>query len=207
LVREILGVSAANQEILEGAIMLLAAAMLFYISYWLISKIGAEKFQKFVAGKMQEAVRTGNGFTLATLAFLSVYREGFETVLFYQALFTYSGDSTGGIIPGFIVGCVVLVAVFYGINKLGMKIPVNWFFGLTSIFLYFMAFTFTGKGLHAIQVGGGLPLTAVDFVPEIDWLGIYPTLETSIGQGFILAALAFGTVYTLRILSKKQTEE
>ncbi len=203
LVHEILGISAANQEILEGAIMLIAAAMLFYISYWLISKIGAEKFQKFVAGKMQEAVRTGSGLTLATLAFLSVYREGFETVLFYEALYTYSGDSTGGIIPGFIVGCAVLFAVFYGINKMGMRIPVNWFFGLTGIFLYFMAFTFTGKGLHAIQVGGGLPLTAIDFIPEIDWLGIYPTLETSIGQGFIIAALAVGAVYTISMLNKK----
>ncbi len=203
VVHEILGISAANQEILEGAIMLIAAAMLFYISYWLISKIGAEKFQKFVAGKMQEAVRSGSGFTLATLAFLSVYREGFETVLFYQALYTYSGDSTGGIIPGFVVGCVVLFAVFYGINKMGMRIPVNWFFGLTGIFLYFMAFIFTGKGLHAIQVGGGLPLTAIDFIPEIDWLGIYPTLETSIGQGFIIAALAFGAFYTIRIFNKK----
>ncbi len=203
LLHEILGVSAANQEILEGAIMLIAAAMLFYISYWLISKIGAEKFQKFVAGKMQEAVRTGSGITLATLAFLSVYREGFETVLFYQALYTYSGDSTGGIIPGFIVGCVVLIAVFYAINKMGMRVPINWFFGLTSIFLYFMAFTFTGKGLHAIQVGGGLPLTAIDFVPEIDWLGIYPTLETTIGQGLILTALAVGAIYTLRMFNKK----
>ncbi len=203
IVHEILGISAANQEILEGAIMLLAAAMLFYISYWLISKIGAQKFQEFISGKMQQAVRTGSGITLATLAFLSVYREGFETVLFYEALYTYSGDSTGGIIPGFFVGCGVLFGVFYAINKMGMKIPVNWFFGLTGIFLYFMAFTFTGKGLHALQVGGGLPLTAVDFIPEIDWLGIYPTIETSVGQGFIIAALVFGAFYTLKMFNKK----
>lgn len=204
IIHEILNISSANQEILEGTIMLIAAAMLFYISYWLISKIGAEKFQKFVAGKMQEAVKTGSVITLGTLAFLSVYREGFETVLFYEALYTYSGNATGGILPGFVVGCIFLFGVFYFINKMGAKIPINWFFGLTGIFLYLMAFTFTGKGLHAIQVGGGLTLTAIDFVPEIHWLGLYPTLETSIGQGVILAALVLGAVYTVSQLRKAE---
>jgi high-affinity iron transporter len=205
IIHEIFNISSANQEIMEGAIMLLAAAMLFYISYWLISKIGAEKFQKFVSGKLQEAVKTGSVATLATLAFLSVYREGFETVLFYEALYTYSGDATGNILPGFLVGCVFLFGVFYLINKMGAKIPINWFFGFTSIFLYFMSFVFTGKGLHALQVGGGIPLTAIDFVPEIHWMGIYPTLETSIGQGIILAALAFGALLTLKALKGKES--
>ena len=184
--------------------MLVAAAMLFYISYWLVSKIGAEKFQKFVSGKMQDAVKTGSVVTLGTLAFLSVYREGYETDLFYEALYTYSGDSTGSILPGFLVGCVFLFGVFYLVNKMGAKIPINWFFGFTGVFMYLMAFTFTGKGLHAIQVGGGLPLTSIDFVPEVHWLGLYPTLETSIGQGIILAALVLGAIYTVSQLKKPE---
>src|SRR5206468_3423101 len=84
-----------QREALEGVTMLLAAAVLFYVSYWLLSKIEAAKWNAFVKGRMEEALRAGSGFALASVAFLAVYREGFETILFYQALFTSPGPSGG----------------------------------------------------------------------------------------------------------------
>ena len=200
-------ISTANQEVMEGIIMLVAVGFLFYISFWLISKIGAQKFQQYVNIKLHEALSTGSTFTLGMLAFLSVYREGFETVLFYKALHTYSGSSTSGILTGLFAGCVGLGLVFYLINKLGIRIPIRWFFAVTGIFLYYMAFTFMGKGIHSLQVAGSLSLTQIDLIPQLSWIGIYPTLETLFAQGTLLALFVAALIYSLVIQAKIQQKD
>jgi high-affinity iron transporter len=207
ILHEILDISTASQEMMEGVIMLVAVVVLFYVSYWLVSKIEATKWQSYITGKMQKAVTTGSAFTLSMVAFLSVYREGFETVLFYKALYLSAGDSTAGIIPGFFVGCVVLAVVYFLINQLGMRIPVKWFFVVTSVFLYYMAFMFMGKGLHELQMGGTLSLTGAPFVPEIPWMGMYPTWETFIGQMILVVAYAGALIYTFGIKHERAAHE
>jgi high-affinity iron transporter len=207
ILQEILDISMASQEMMEGIIMLVAVVVLFYVSYWLVSKIEATKWQSYITGKMQKAVTTGSAFSLSMVAFLSVYREGFETVLFYKALYLYAGDTTAGILPGFIVGCIVLAVIYFLINQLGMRIPVKWFFVITSVFLYYMAFMFMGKGLHELQMGGVLSLTGADFVPEIPWLGMYPTWETFIGQMIMVVAYAGALVYTFGIKQERAAHE
>ncbi len=199
VIHEILHLSMANQELLEGWIMLVAVAVLFSVSYWLVSKIETRKWQEYINRKMHGALSKGNTFTLGAVAFISVYREGFETVLFYKALYLYAEGTTAGIIPGFLAGCVVLAGVFYLINTLGMRIPIKWFFGFTSVLLYYMAFTFMGKGLHELQMGEQIPMTVANFLPSISWLGIYPTWETFIGQAALLGAFVFALVYTFII--------
>jgi high-affinity iron transporter len=207
ILQEILDISMASQEMMEGVIMLVAVVVLFYVSYWLVSKIEATKWQSYITGKMQKAVSTGSAFTLSMVAFLSVYREGFETVLFYKALYLYAGDTTAGIIPGFLVGCAVLAVVYFLINQLGMRIPVKWFFVVTSAFLYYMAFMFMGKGLHELQMGGALSLTGASFVPELPWLGMYPTWETFIGQMVMVVAYAGALIYTFGIKHERAAHE
>jgi len=199
IVHEVLNISMAKQELLEGWIMLAAVAVLFWVSYWLLTKIETQKWQSYITGKMTQAITTGNAFTLGMVAFLAVYREGFETVLFYKALYLYAGEVSNGIIPGFLVGCVFLVVMFYLINKIGVRVPIKWFFGFTSVLLYFMAFTFMGKGLHELQMAESLSLTAAEFAPEIHWLGMYPTWETFIGQAFLLIIFIAGVLYTFVI--------
>ena len=207
ILQEILDISMSSQEMMEGVIMLVAVVVLFYVSYWLVSKIEATKWQSYITGKMQKAVTTGSAFTLSMVAFLSVYREGFETVLFYKALYLYAGDTTAGIIPGFAAGCAVLAVVYFLINQLGMRIPVKWFFVVTSFFLYYMAFMFMGKGLHQLQMGGALGMTGADFVPEIPWLGMYPTWETFAGQMILVIAYAGALIYTFGIKQERAAQE
>ena len=207
ILQEILDISMSSQEMMEGIIMLVAVVVLFYVSYWLVSKIEATKWQSYITGKMQQAVTTGSAFTLSMVAFLSVYREGFETVLFYKALYLYAGDTTAGIIPGFFAGCAVLTLVYFLINKLGMRIPVKWFFIVTSVFLYYMAFMFMGKGLHELQMGGALSMTGADFVPEIPWLGMYPTWETFAGQMILVIAYVGALIYTFGIKQERAAHE
>ncbi len=199
ILHEILHINMAKQELMEGWIMLVAVVVLFWVSYWLITKIEAQKWQRYITSKMTQAVTTGNVFALGMVAFLSVYREGFETVLFYKALYLYAGPVNTGIIPGFLAGCICLALLFYMINKLGLKIPIKWFFGFTSVLLYFMAFTFMGKGLHELQMGEALSLTLANFAPEISWLGMYPTWETFIGQSFLIVAFAGALFYSFVI--------
>lgn len=199
VIHEVLHLSMASQEALEGWIMLVAVAILFWVSYWLVSKIENKKWQEYINKKMRGALSKGNAFTLSAVAFISVYREGFETVLFYKALFLYAGESTDGIIPGFLAGCVVLAGVFYLINYLGMRIPIKWFFGFTSVLLYYMAFTFMGKGIHELQMGEQFSMNAAEYLPSISWLGMYPTWETFIGQAILFAAFVFALLYTFII--------
>ncbi len=199
IIHEVLNISMAKQELLEGWIMLVAVVVLFWVSYWLLTKIETQKWQSYITGKMTQAITTGNVFALGMVAFLAVYREGFETVLFYKALYLYAGEISNGIIPGFLVGCVFLAVMFFLINKIGVKVPIKWFFGFTSVLLYFMAFTFMGKGIHELQMGEAVSLTAAEFAPEISWLGMYPTWETFIAQSLLLIIFLVGVIYTFVI--------
>ena len=202
-VHEVLKLNMASQELLEGWIMLVSVVILFSVSYWLVSNIDNKKWQQYINKKMHGALSQGNTFALSAVAFISVYREGFETVLFYKALFLYAGETTGGILPGFLTGCVMLAGIFYLVNYLGMRIPIKWFFGFTSVLLYYMAFTFLGRGIHELQMGEQFSMTPAEFLPNISWLGMYPTWETFIGQAILLAAFIFAVFYTFIIKVKK----
>src|SRR5207247_11300538 len=89
-------ITPGQRDALEGATMLVATAVLFYVSYWLLSKIEVAKWNAFVKGRMEDALSTGSSFALGSVAFLAVYREGFETILFYKALLTSAGAAQGG---------------------------------------------------------------------------------------------------------------
>ncbi|MDP3774312.1 MAG: cytochrome c/FTR1 family iron permease [Gemmatimonadales bacterium] len=201
-------ITPARREALEGGVMLLAAGMLFYVSYWLISKIEVAAWQRFVKGKIQKAVESGNGLALAAVAFLAVYREGFETVLFYKALFVTGG--AGGAAPitiGIIAGSVVLLVLFLGIEKFGLRIPMRPFFAVTSMTLYFMAFVFAGTGVKELQEGSIVSTTLVPSGPRNEFLGIYPTVEGLAVQGVILVALVIALVWTFVVRPRRARVE
>lgn len=182
--------SPAHREALEGGTMVLATAVLFYVSYWLLSKMEVVKWNQFVKSKVQDALDSGSALALASAAFLAVYREGFETVLFYKALFV--AGTAGGTMPvvaGILAGSVVLVAVYVAISRFGVRLPLKPFFAVTSAFLYYMAFVFAGKGIAELQEGGLVGTTIVSWAPRIPALGIYPTAE-SLGAQALLLALA-----------------
>jgi high-affinity iron transporter len=187
----------AKREALEGGTMALATVVLFYVSYWLLSKMEVVKWNHFVKSKVQDALTSGSALALASAAFLAVYREGFETVLFYKALFV-SGSSGGAmpVIVGIILGSLVLIAVYIGINRFGVRLPLKPFFGVTSAFLYYMAFVFAGKGIAELQEGGLILTTVVTWAPRVPALGIYPTVESLAAQALLLALLIVAVIWT-----------
>ncbi|HYU29075.1 MAG TPA: cytochrome c/FTR1 family iron permease [Gemmatimonadales bacterium] len=198
LVELLFQVTPGQRETIEGGTMLLAAAVLFYVSYWLLSKIEAAKWTAFVHGKMQSALSSGSGMALSAVAFLAVYREGFETILFYKALFTSAGPSSVSVIGGIAAGSVGLVAVYLIINQLGLRVAMKPFFAVTGVMLYYMAFVFAGKGIAELQEARIIPLTVIEAAPRIPVLGIYPTLESLLVQGLLLALALVAAGWSLR---------
>jgi len=198
LVELLLQVTPGQREMIEGGTMLLAAAVLFYVSYWLLSKIEAAKWTAFVHGKMRSALSSGSGAALSAVAFLAVYREGFETILFYKALFTSAGSSGVSVVAGIAAGAVGLVAVYFLINQLGLRVAMKPFFAITGVMLYYMAFVFAGKGIAELQGAQLMPLTVIEGAPRIPVLGIYPTLESLVVQGLLLVLAVVAAVWAMR---------
>lgn len=182
LARWVLSLTPAHQEFLEGVTMLLAAVVLFYMSHWILSRAQAEKWNRYIQQTASKAVKAGSLWTLAGVGFLVVFREGVETVLFYQSLSFAAPGAGDAIWVGFGVGCIALLLIAIAMFQLGLRMPLRPFFVATSVLLYVLVFIFTGNGIHELQAGGYLPATGWSWLPSIPLLGVHPTLESLIPQ-------------------------
>jgi high-affinity iron transporter len=186
----------ASREVIEGATMLIAVAVLFSVSYWLISKVEAAKWQQFIRGKVNAALEHGGGTALAFVAFLAVYREGAETALFYQALFNEGVGNALPITLGLLTGFAVLAVIFTLFYRFGVRIPLRPFFATTSVLLYYMAFVFMGKGIRELQEGNLMSITVIPGFPHVEALGLFPSVETLLGQALLIALFVFALAKT-----------
>ena len=173
-----------SQEVIEGITALIAVCVLFYVSNWMISKAEAASWSRYIDDKVQSSVETGSSFALAFTAFLSVFREGAEVVLFYQPMLNEGNPSMVWV--GFATGCVLLVFVYLAITKLSIRLPIKVFFTATSILMAVMCVSFLGGGIKELAEGNVFDLTMnVPAIPENDVIqifGIYPWLETLVPQ-------------------------
>jgi high-affinity iron transporter len=206
VMKTLLAAMPASREIVEATSMLIAVVVLFSVSYWLISKVEAAKWQKFIREKVNSALEHGGGKALALVAFLAVYREGAETALFYQALFNEGPNVGLSLALGIVAGFVVLAVVFTLFYRYGVRIPMRPFFTVTSILLYYMAFVFMGKGIRELQEGNIMPITVIPGGPHVDTMGIYPSVETLTAQGILIVLLLFATIKTFGPGHKEEGE-
>ncbi|MDR3216864.1 MAG: FTR1 family iron permease [Clostridiaceae bacterium] len=194
--------SGVNQEITEGITMLIAVAVLFYVSNWMFSKADALAWEGFIKGKVKNALTKGSVFSLAFAAFLAVFREGAEVILFYGALIADTQTTHAMIWVGLAVGIVILVVIFLLIKLLSVKIPLKPFFIGTSVLMFLMSISFVGAGVKELQEGNVISVTPISGMSSVDILGIYPTLETFIPQMIMLAVAVLSIV--LQILRWKR---
>jgi high-affinity iron transporter len=196
VLRTVLSAIPATQEIVEGATLLVAVGVLFSVSYWLISRVEAAKWQQFIREKVNNALEHGGGRALAFVAFLAVYREGAETALFYQALFNEGAHVVLPITLGIVFGFVALAVIFTLFYRYGVRIPLRPFFTVTSVLLYYMAFVFMGKGIRELQEGNVIPISVIPGMPTIEPLGLYPTWQTVLAQLVLLGLFVFAVAKT-----------
>ena len=172
------------QELIEGITALIAVCVLFYVSNWMISKAEAAAWSGYIDSRVRSGLEKRSAFTLAFTAFLSVFREGAEVVLFYQPML--QEGNAGMVWAGFGAGVVVLVFVYLAITKLSVRLPIKVFFTATSILMAVMCVSFLGSGIKELAEGGLFDLTLrVPGIPENDIIqifGIYPYLETLVPQ-------------------------
>ncbi len=181
----------ASQDTIEGVTMLIAVVVLFSVSYWLLSKVEAAKWQQFIRDKVNSALSNGGSFALAFVAFLAVFREGAEVALFYQALFTRAGDIVMPVSLGLASGGATLAVIFTLFWWFGVRIPLRPFFAVTSALLYYMALVFAGTGIKELQEANVLSRTTLPGFPHVELIGLYPTVETLLAQGVLIALLLF----------------
>lgn len=198
--QSLISITVANRELVEGIASLLAVAVLFYVTNWLFHKVYVLDWMTFIKGKVGKAVTSGSALALAGLGFTVVYREGFETALFYQALL-FDAEPLP-VLLGFLVGSAVVLAVAYAILRLSVRLPLKLFFTITGLLLLVLAFSFTGAGIRELQEAGVVNATLLDWVPEnvllMETLGIFPTVETTLAQVSFLLLVAATFAYSRR---------
>jgi high-affinity iron transporter len=188
-----------NQEIIEGVTMLVAVVVLFYVSNWMVSKAETAAWMSYIEGMVQASITRGSVFSLAFAAFLAVFREGAETILFYQALLAGTKTYVNMVWIGLGVGCVLLVIIYILIRVLSLRLPLKAFFLGTSVLIAVMCISFLGSGIKELQEGNVISVTAAPGVGTVDILGIYPTFETLVPQIILLII----TVVTFTVQMRK----
>ena len=188
-----------TREIVEGAVMMLAAAILFYVSYWLISQSQAKRWADFLKQQAARGASAGGLGTLALTSFLAVYREGAETTLLYQAMISTQGGSRDGLMGlavGLILGVALLAVVAVALRLSSVRLPIRPFFKVTGYALFAMAVVFAGNGVFELQSAGLIKVTPVSWLGlGVPMLGIHPNVQTLVIQGFLL----FGAAMTLLV--------
>jgi high-affinity iron transporter len=190
--RYLLSISGASRELTEGVTALIAAVMLLYVGYWLHSKSYAHAWQSFIREKVTAALGKRTLWAMAGVSFLAVYRELFEVILFYEALWAQAGPQGRHAVLWGIVAAALLLSVVGGlILKYSVRLPIGPFFSATSGVLALLAVVFAGSGVAALQEAGAIGSTAVHFV-SVPLLGIYPTVEGLLTQSVGIALVLLG---------------
>lgn len=179
---------AASRTVVEGVSLLLASGVLFYVSFWLFSKREAQRWQAWIAQQLDSALSSGSVAALGLAAFLAVYREGAETVLFYHALHAAQPQQSGAVWLGLCAGLAILGSEYLLYRHFAVHLPMKAFFGATAALLYAMAVVFLGQAAVELQAGGWLPSTPLAGAPHVAWLGLAPTLQ-GLGAQLAMAVL------------------
>ena len=199
----VIDITGASKELIEAIAGILAVAVLFWVSFWILNKVETKKWIEFVKAKVWQATTTGSVMVFAMLSFFTIYREGFETVLFYQAMFSFAKNMEIFVFLGLVLGLAVIISVVFIIRKLGKKLPLRVLFGLTMAIGAYMSIAFIGNAIREFQEIGYISTTHLfGIIPRLEinlatMTGIHPTLETTIAQILLLSVYLVGCLYIL----------
>ncbi|WP_444929643.1 cytochrome c/FTR1 family iron permease [Microbulbifer sp. SSSA002] len=186
--QSLISISGASREVMEGVAALLAAVVLFYVGFWMHSKTQADQWQQYIHNSVNRSLSSGALWGIAGLAFIAVYREIFETILFYQALLVQTAPSEyGALWGGLAAGAVLLVALGTAFVRFSARLPIGKFFAMTTYLLLALSIILAGKAVAALQEAAWVAISPLPVNLSFDLLGIYPTWQGVGVQGAVLA--------------------
>jgi high-affinity iron transporter len=206
----IIEISGASRELIEAIAGISAVAVLFWVSFWVLNRIETKKWIEFVKAKIWKATTTGGVTVFIMLSFFTVYREGFETVLFYQAMLSFAKYMEWYVIAGMTLGLTIIIGIAFIVRKLGKKLPLRVLFGLTMGIGAYMSITFIGNAVRSFQEAGYISTThMIGIIPRLDinlaaMTGIHPTLETVMAQFILLCVYIVGSLYVLILQPRRK---
>lgn len=197
LLEAVFRVTPVQQEALEGLVMLAAAGTLVWVASWMLDAAAMGDWNRWLRERLGKAGEDGRGgLALASVAFLAVYREGFETVLFYKALWAMDPGQTPAIAAGFAAGGAGLAVLFVLMRRGTLRLPMRPFFLGTGVLLFVLALTFAGQAPAEFQAAGWLRSTPTPWTWALPWAGMNPTWESFLPQAGLLA---LGAAAALRL--------
>ncbi|KZR56881.1 FTR1 family iron permease [Pseudobacillus badius] len=185
--------AGANREAIEGVTGILAVVMMIGVGVWLHQKSNMKAWNRYIEKQMGTALSTGSIISMAFVSFLSIFREGAETIIFYMGM--APSISTGKLLAGIVLALVILTVFAFLFIRYSAKIAVGPFFKIATILIYFLAFKILGVSIHALQLTGHIGTTQIQSLPIISWLGFYPTWETIAPQAVLLAIIAVTAIW------------
>jgi high-affinity iron transporter len=197
--------SGEHSDVLEGIIILVAAALMLYVSGWLMVKQDPRGWQDYLAHKADNALAQDTVWAVAALAFLAVFREGAETVLFINALASAEGGWSVGLFAGLAAATAGLVVLFYFINLIAQKLPLRPLFIITSAFLFAMALKFIGEAVQEFQEQTMLPFTELKSAAWLRAIGLNPSVE-ALSLQLLVIVFALATYSVLQRNSRLARE-
>ncbi|MEO7372204.1 MAG: FTR1 family protein, partial [Ilumatobacteraceae bacterium] len=195
-------------EILEGITAMIAVVMLFYVSFWLVARMEHKRWMEFVRARLWSAVSLGSTFSLVMVGFTAVYREGFETALFYQALWSFGAGLGKWVLAGLFAGLLALTAVALAMFRLGRRVPIKRFMNIAVACVMLTSVTFLGNAVHALQTGDLIAYHRLDNWPRIPIFlsqvtGYWPTLQSVVAQIALMAIYLIGALYTFVVRPRR----
>jgi high-affinity iron transporter len=192
----LIGVSGASRELTEGFGSLFAAAVLLFVGIWMHGKAQAGQWQRYIREKLSHALARDSGWFLFSLAFIAVYREVFETILFFTAM--AAEGNVASLIAGAVCGFAALGAIAVAMLRYSRKLPIGKFFSYSSALVAVLAVVLAGKGVAALQEAGMLSIHPLAGLPRISMLGLFPTLQSIAVQVLALGILLLGFAWNRR---------
>jgi high-affinity iron transporter len=204
-----LELAPVQRELLEAGTAVLAVAVLFYVSFWLITRLEHRRWMEFVKAKVWAAATTGSTLALAGVGFTAVFREGFETVLFYQALVAFSEGLMGYVALGAAGGLIALGVVGWIVFKAGRRIPVKAFLTTAVALVMVVSVAFAGNAVRGFQEAALIDVTYLESLPRLPIFlshltGWYPTRETILAQGALALIYGLGAIWTFVVLPRRE---
>ncbi len=196
-------------EVLEGITAMVAVVMLFYVSFWLVARMEHKRWMEFVRARLWSAVSLGSTFSLIMVGFTAVYREGFETALFYQALWSFGEGLGVWVLAGLFAGLLALTAVALAMFRLGRRVPVKRFMNVAVVCVMITSVTFLGNAVHALQAGDLIAYHRLDNWPRLPIFlsqvsGYWPTVQSVIAQIVLSAIYLIAALYAFVIKPRRQ---